>query len=78
MIARASGFSDQRIRPVNAKALGWVALRPSFAALSSERAVILPPLSDALARHVNMLRTTGGPASSLLQPTPERNLASLG
>jgi dTDP-4-dehydrorhamnose reductase len=76
MIARASGFSDHRVRPADAQTLGWVAPRPSFAALSSERAIILPPLGDALARHVNMLRTSGGPESSLLNQAPERHLAS--
>jgi hypothetical protein len=63
MIARASGFSDRRILPADAETLRWAAPRPAFSPLSSERAVLLPPLDDALDRHVAILRASGEPAA---------------
>jgi dTDP-4-dehydrorhamnose reductase len=74
MIARASGFSDRRILPADAETLRWAAPRRAFSPLSSERAVLLPPLDDALDRHGAILRASGEPAAPPLVDT--RPLAS--
>ena len=49
--ARVGGVSDQSLTGIALDALGLVARRPRYSALASERAAVMPPLSDALARY---------------------------
>jgi dTDP-4-dehydrorhamnose reductase len=53
--AEQAGFdraSRARITPCGARDIGWTAPRPSYSALASERATLLPSLDDALQRHL--------------------------
>jgi dTDP-4-dehydrorhamnose reductase len=49
--ARVAGVSEQTLKGVPLDELGLVARRPRYSALASERATVMPPLSDALARY---------------------------
>ena len=51
LAADHAGLDPSRIDACNGADIGWHAPRPSFAALTSERATLLPPLDDALARY---------------------------
>jgi dTDP-4-dehydrorhamnose reductase len=50
VIAKRFGFSDDRIVAASPEELGWVAARPRYAALGSERGMLLPPWEKALER----------------------------
>ncbi|MCG2586903.1 sugar nucleotide-binding protein [Massilia sp. TS11] len=54
--ARRGRVDPSRLEPVAAAACRFVAPRPAFSALHSERAILLPPLSDALGRFVQAIR----------------------
>jgi dTDP-4-dehydrorhamnose reductase len=56
-IARATGLPENLVRQCSASELGWKATRPEYAALSSERALLLPPLDNAIERFASMART---------------------
>jgi dTDP-4-dehydrorhamnose reductase len=43
------------IIPTPADALGWIAERPRYSALGSERGLLLPPVGDALERYARAL-----------------------
>jgi dTDP-4-dehydrorhamnose reductase len=57
--AQVAGHRSERVIPVPASELGWLAPRPRFSALGSARAVLLPPLADALQRYLHA--TNRGP-----------------
>ncbi|HUQ41500.1 MAG TPA: sugar nucleotide-binding protein, partial [Candidatus Limnocylindrales bacterium] len=48
--ADVAGLPTHYIERCPSNALGWIAPRPLYSALGSERAVLLPSLDDALAR----------------------------
>jgi dTDP-4-dehydrorhamnose reductase len=47
-VAELAGLDAQRIEPATAAELGWVAPRPAYSALTSERGNLLPNLDSAL------------------------------
>ncbi|MES2522502.1 MAG: family 1 glycosylhydrolase [Gemmatimonadota bacterium] len=49
--AERAGFDPERVDPCQGVDIGWSAPRPAYAALTSERATLLGPLDDALARY---------------------------
>jgi dTDP-4-dehydrorhamnose reductase len=49
--AAAAGLDEGLVVPASAAELGWIAPRPAFSALGSDRSSIMPPLTDALARY---------------------------
>ena len=49
--AQAAGLDARSLEPVSAAQLGHVATRPAYCALGSERALLMPPLEDALERY---------------------------
>jgi dTDP-4-dehydrorhamnose reductase len=52
--ASMAGLDASRIAPCSSRDIGWVAPRPAYSVLGSERATLLPSLDDALARHLRM------------------------
>ncbi len=53
--ARCADVRADSLRVVPSSAIGWVAARPAYSVLGSERAVLLPPLEEALGRYVERL-----------------------
>ena len=49
--AVVAGLDVNLIRPIPSRSLAWIARRPPFSALASERGYLLPSLDDALARY---------------------------
>jgi dTDP-4-dehydrorhamnose reductase len=54
MAAEAAGADLSRLEASSSARFGYLATRPAYSALTSERAVLMPPLSDALARYVGV------------------------
>lgn len=52
-VATLSGLDSSRICALPVKELNWVAPRPIYSALSSERGVLLPLLDNAIGRYLN-------------------------
>ena len=52
LIAEALGLDAGQVQPAEPAHLNWRASRPDYAALGSVRGKLLPPLADAIARHV--------------------------
>lgn len=50
--ARLASVDGSSLRACRSADIGWVAPRPAYSVLGSERATLLAPLDDALARHV--------------------------
>jgi dTDP-4-dehydrorhamnose reductase len=50
-VAELAGIHASGIQDCPAAALGWVAPRPKYSVLGSERGMLLPPLNDALVRY---------------------------
>jgi dTDP-4-dehydrorhamnose reductase len=50
--ASMAGFDPHRVHACRGSDIGWTAPRPSFSVLGSERATLLRPLEDALARYI--------------------------
>ncbi len=50
--AGMAGLDASRIQGCSSHEIGWVAPRPAYSVLGSERATLLPPLDDALSRHL--------------------------
>lgn len=48
-----AGLDSARIQARPANELNWVALRPAYSALTSERGILLPPLDIAISRYLN-------------------------
>lgn len=61
MVAAALGLDPARVVPASAERLGWRAERPPYAALGSSRGALMPPLEDAIARHVAVRRGAAPP-----------------
>jgi len=57
-VAIALELDPALVRAGSVAELGWRATRPANVALTSERGVLLPPLADALARHVGERRAS--------------------
>ena len=55
-IAERAGYAKQLIGGVQSEALGFVAVRPGFSVLDSERAHIMPTLEQALGRYFDDTR----------------------
>ena len=51
MAASMAGISAARLDARLTRDLNFVALRPLYSALGSERGVLLPPLEEAIARY---------------------------
>jgi dTDP-4-dehydrorhamnose reductase len=56
-----AGVDTSQLQPVPARQLGWVAPRPAYSALGSERGQLLPPLDDALRRWLDWDGGVPGP-----------------
>lgn len=52
--AELAGVSTKSLRPRPSAELGYVASRPGYSALGSERGLLLPSLDDALARYLQL------------------------
>jgi dTDP-4-dehydrorhamnose reductase len=50
--ARLANVPTDSLEVAPREALGWVAARPAYSVLGSERAVLLPELADAMRRYV--------------------------
>jgi dTDP-4-dehydrorhamnose reductase len=51
-VALMAGFDPERVLPRVGTGLGWVAERPAYSALGSERARLMPTLEEGLARYL--------------------------
>ena len=51
MIASGAGFEASQVHGKSSQSFGFIAQRPSFSALSSERGALLPPLEESLSRY---------------------------
>jgi dTDP-4-dehydrorhamnose reductase len=58
--AHAAGVDPSRLEAKPSAACGFIAARPGYAAMSSERGILLPALDNALARYLE-LRHQGDP-----------------
>lgn len=54
--ARAAGIDASRLQPQDCDTAGYLARRPAFSALDSERGALLPSLDDALGRYADAIR----------------------
>jgi dTDP-4-dehydrorhamnose reductase len=63
--AEAAELDPAPVQPCRAADLGWIARRPAYSALGSEKSSIMPPLDDALARYTEALLVQN-------TPVPER------
>lgn len=52
-IARRGGYSLSLTQPVSSEDLNWIAKRPQYSAIKSEKGIVLPSLDDALSRFFN-------------------------
>lgn len=59
VLTDALGLDADLVRPIPAEKANWMAKRPAYAPLSSERGSVLPPLEDAIARYAAALRKGG-------------------
>jgi dTDP-4-dehydrorhamnose reductase len=59
-----AGLGTALVQGCRADSLGWIAPRPAYSALGSERALLLPRLDDALARFLAATRAAIGVASA--------------
>jgi dTDP-4-dehydrorhamnose reductase len=50
--ARIAGLDHAAVQPCRSREIGWVAPRPAYSVLGSERATLLAPLEEALTRHL--------------------------
>jgi dTDP-4-dehydrorhamnose reductase len=57
-LATACGFDGGLVEGVPAAGLGWAAPRPAYSAMASERAVLMPPLDEAIAHFAAHLKET--------------------
>jgi dTDP-4-dehydrorhamnose reductase len=58
--AEAAELDPSAVFPRRASELGWIAARPPYSALASERGWIMPPLEAALARYVDAVWMSAG------------------
>jgi dTDP-4-dehydrorhamnose reductase len=79
LAADHAGLDASRIDACSGPDIGWHAPRPAFAALSSERASLLPPLDDALSRYTRSRaweRVAHMYLDSQINPLPQSPAAS--
>ena len=72
----AAGVSSERLEEVSAASCGFAAARPGYSALGSERAMLLPPLDDALKRYVVAVQERANGAEAEQQPGEAAHYAS--
>jgi dTDP-4-dehydrorhamnose reductase len=72
-VARALDLDPGLVRGAPAASLGWPAARPAYAALSTERGWIMPPLESAIARYAAVVREAqfASEADALIDRTAE-------
>jgi dTDP-4-dehydrorhamnose reductase len=68
----AAGVDSSRLEERPCAELGLAAARPANSALHSERAMLLPPLDDALARFAQARAARAGEAAAAVQPEQAR------
>ncbi len=52
-VATLAGFNGGQIQSLPAKEMDWIAPRPAYSVLASERGILLPSLGDAIGRYLN-------------------------
>ncbi len=67
LVARALDLDPALVVPADARALGWRAERPRYAALGSSRGRMLPSLEDAIARHAAVRGRAPAPLEAALR-----------
>jgi dTDP-4-dehydrorhamnose reductase len=65
MVAEAAGLDSALVQPLPGAALGWIAKRPRFSALASERGIVMPTLEHGLARYLE--ESGAGAARDILE-----------
>lgn len=61
MAAEVAGLDTGLVRPRPGAELGWVACRPKFSALGSERGIVMPTLEDGLVRYLGEVEVEDEP-----------------
>ena len=54
--AKKAGLNASLLEPSTSQELGYIAARPAYSALSSERGILLPTLDNALDRYIQLKR----------------------
>ncbi|MGG6293895.1 family 1 glycosylhydrolase [Leptolyngbya sp. AN02str] len=52
-VATLAGLDSTQVHALPARDLNWVAVRPAYSALGSERGILMPPLDKAIARYLH-------------------------
>jgi dTDP-4-dehydrorhamnose reductase len=72
LAASSAGLDQEAVEPRPAAALGYVAARPRYSVMTSERGDLMPSLEDALSRYCHEMNLNG----RLLMPLPQAPMAS--
>ncbi|TFW29253.1 NAD-dependent epimerase/dehydratase family protein [Massilia arenosa] len=77
--AELSGMDASRLEPIASEQCNFLAPRPSFSALHSERAILLPKLDDALSRYLNQceVEPAGAPVRGELLGDLQRRVVAI-
>ncbi|HKP14345.1 MAG TPA: sugar nucleotide-binding protein, partial [Blastocatellia bacterium] len=67
LAASFAGVSGEGVEPRPASTFGFVAARPRYGVLASERGGLMPSLEDALSRYCREVNSNGGLLTSMLQ-----------
>ena len=72
-VARALDLDAELVRGAPACSFGWAAQRPAYAALSTQRGQIMPPLENAIARYAAAMREAefAGEAQVMVDRAPD-------
>jgi len=72
-VARALDLDAELVRGAPAGSFGWAAQRPAYAALSTQRGQIMPPLENAIARYAAAMREAefAGEAQVMVDRAPD-------
>ncbi|WP_334187718.1 family 1 glycosylhydrolase [Noviherbaspirillum sp.] len=70
--AEMAGLDPKRVVPVSGNDIGYIAARPAYTAMTSERGNLLPSLEDALSRFIDSQRET------VLAPSKETGEEAVG
>ena len=65
MAAEAARLDTGLVQAVPGASLGWIAARPRYSALGSERGIVMPTLEDGLERYLGECTQHGAPRDSL-------------
>jgi dTDP-4-dehydrorhamnose reductase len=68
-VAELLDLDRNLVRPVPWRSLGWIAQRPAYAALASERGCLMPSLENALERYAQIMRESAF-ESEVTEPEP--------